>query len=179
MRREVSVRTFKLALAAVLAGPVFATAPAVAASVPASTNANGKALILVPLKLTKVQDLDFGSVIPSSTPGSVSINAATGARTVLGGVSAVPSDAGFRARFAGAGTPNQQVIVAVSPPVELTSGAGDTIQVLGLTMDGPAIRTIDATTRAFFVGIGGTLQIAANQPEGDYNADFMVTAIYQ
>ena len=61
----------------------------------------------------------------------------------------------------------------------LTSLAGDTVTVLGFTLDGPATRSIDAVSRAFSVGVGGTLQIAADQPEGDYSADFTVTANYQ
>jgi hypothetical protein len=66
-----------------------------------------------------------------------------------------------------------------NPPAQLISGDGDTIDVLGLTLDGPAIRTIDPTSRAFFVGVGGSIQIAADQADGDYNALFDVTAHYQ
>ena len=71
------------------------------------------------------------------------------------------------------------MLIALSPPVLLTSGTGDTIPVLGLTLDGAPMRTVDPVTRAFFVGVGGSLQIAANQPEGTYTADFWVTAVYQ
>lgn len=165
--------------AAALAALALATAPAAAAPVPATTDSDGRALILVPLTLVKIDDLEFGSVVRSSAPGTVTINATTGARSVSGGVTGVTSDAGNRAYFAGAGSPNQQVLLALSPPTELTSAGGDTIPVTGLTLDGPATRTIDPVTRAFYVGVGGTLQIAADQPEGDYNADFWLTAIYQ
>jgi hypothetical protein len=149
-----------------------------AAAVTPVNQADGKALVLIPLTLTKLQDLDFGSVVPSAVSGAVVINATTGARTVIGGVIGVPSDAGFRARFAGGGTPRQQVIVTINPPAQLTSGAGDTLDVLGMTLDGPATRTIDAT-HAFFVGVGGAIMIAANQPDGIYTAQFDVTANYQ
>ena len=91
----------------------------------------------------------------------------------------VPGDAGFHAYFGGAGSPSQQVLVALSPPVSLTNGAGDTIPVVGLTLDGPPMRTIDPVSRTFFVGVGGTLSIAANQPVGTYSANFWVTAVYQ
>jgi len=171
------VRLGRFMCAAVIAAAAFVTGPALAAT--PATQADGQALILVPLTLTKLDDLDFGSVIPSPVPGTVTISASTGARSFLGGVTGVPSDPGFRAYFGGAGTPSQQVLVALSPPVSLTSGAGDTIPVLGLTLDGAPMRTIDPVTRTFFVGVGGTLQIAANQPEGTYTADFWVTAIYQ
>ena len=148
-------------------------------AVPATVDASGRALILVPLQLTKIADLDFGSVVPSAVSGVVTINATTGARSFAGGVTGVASDAGNRAEFGGAGSANQEVIVTVDPPLELTSGAGDTVAVLGFTLDGPSTRTVDPVSRAFFVGVGGTLQIEANQPEGDYLADFTVTANYQ
>ena len=164
-------------IAAALAA--FAASPAAAAPVAAPTPAQGRALSLVPLTLTKVDDLDFGTVVTSPVSGIVSINPATGARGFAGGASGVASDAGHRALFAGAGTPNQQVIVFITPPATLTNGAGDTIPVLALTLDngGNPIRTIDAT-RAFFVGVGGILQINADQPEGIYQASFTVTANY-
>jgi opacity protein-like surface antigen len=171
------VRYSKLLLAAAAAA---ITTPAVAAPVAAPTPANGKALILIPLTLTKINDLSFGSVIPSSSSGVVTINATTGARTFAGGVTGVASAAGNRAYFGGAGTPNQQVIMTMNPPAQLTSttNASDTIDVLALTMDGSAIRTIDPVSHAFFVGIGGTVQIAADPPEGLYQAPFDVTANY-
>ena len=173
------MRIRQLLCAAGLAAFAFSAAPATAAPVPAVTDSDGRALILVPLTLVKIDDLDFGSVVRSAAPGTVTINASTGARTVAGGVTGVTSDPGNRAYFGGAGSPNQQVILAISPPVELTNAGGDTIPVLGMTFDGPPIRTIDPVTRAFFVGVGGTLQIAADHPEGDYNADFWLTALYQ
>jgi hypothetical protein len=171
------VRTRNLIGAASLAAIAFTAVPAAAAT--PAVQADGKALILVPLSLTKIQDLDFGSIVPSGAPGTVTLNAGTGNRTFTGGVTLVPSDAGFHGYFAGAGSPNQQVLIALSPPVELVSGAGDKIPVVGLTLDGPPMRTIDPITRAFFVGVGGTLSIAANQPVGDYSANFWVTAVYQ
>jgi opacity protein-like surface antigen len=154
-------------------------APAAAAPVAASTDAGGRALILVPLSLTKLDDLEFGSVIPSSLSGTVSINATSGARSFAGGVTGAPSDVGKRARFAGAGSPNQQIVIAITPPAELvsTTNPADKITVLGLTLEGSPIRTIGAT-RAFFFGIGGTIRINANQPEGLYVAPFDVTAVY-
>jgi hypothetical protein len=171
----VDYRTFLIAAAALVSIP----AVAIAAPVGPSLNANGRALILVPLTLTKIDDLSFGSVIPSPVSGVVTINATTGARTFAGGVTGVPSDPGNRAYFGGAGTGGQQVIVTINPPAQLTSAASDTIDVLGLTQNGSAIRPIDPITRTFFVGIGGTLLIAVDQPEGTYTGTFDVTANYQ
>lgn len=169
----------KTCIAAALAATALAASPACAAT-PAQ-QATNRALILVPLTLTKIDDLSFGSVSPSTTSlGVVSINAATGARTVFGGVTGLPSDIGNRAQFAGAGTPGQQVVISYTTPLELvsTTNNADRIQVLGLTLDGAPLRTIDPVTRAFFFGIGGTIMLNANQPEGVYEATFDVTANY-
>ncbi len=167
-------------LIAAAAAAVAASGPAFAA--PSNTaSANGKALLLLPLTLTKVDDLDFGTIVSSNSSGTVALNATSGVRTFAGGVSGVPSASGHRAYFGGSGTGGQQVVVVVVPPTELTDINGDTIDVLALTLDngGNPIRTIDPTARTFFVGVGGILDVAANQPDGVYSATFQVTANYQ
>ena len=116
-----------------------------------------------------------------TSPGTVTLNAGTGARTFTGGVVGVASEPGNRAVFAGAGSANQQVILSLVPPTQLTNGSGDTLDVLALTLDngGNPIRTIDATTRTFTVGVGGVLGLAANQPDGTYSGTFQLLANYQ
>lgn len=160
------------------AAAALGTTSVAAAPVASPTPPPGRALLLIPLKLTKIDDLSFGSVIPSPLSGVVTINAVTGARSVAGGVTAVPSDVGQRAYFGGAGSPNQLVIVTVTPPLQLTSGAGDTLPVLALTLDGPPLRTIHPVDRTFFFGVGGIILVGADQPEGVYTSDYDVTANY-
>jgi hypothetical protein len=166
----------KLILAA---GLLAAAAPAAAAPTAPNLNATGKALILVPLTLTKIDDLSFGSIVPSAASGVVVIDSATGARTVFGGVAGIAGDPGNRAYFAGGGSPSQPVIVTLTQPTELTSIAGDTLPVLALTLQGSPIKIIDPVTRTFFFGIGGIIIVNANQPDGIYDATFTVTANYQ
>ena len=153
--------------------------PAAGAPVQPDQQATGEALILVPLSLVKIDDLDFGTVITSPVSGTVAINATTGARSVAGGVTGIASDLGNRARFAGAGSPSQQVIVVVNPPAALQNANGDQLTVLALTVEGSPIKTIDPVTRSFTFGVGGIILVGANQAEGDYSALFDVTAIYQ
>lgn len=145
-------------------------------AVPATTNADGKALILVPLTLTKIDDLNFGTVVPSAVSGTVTIDAATGARTIAGGVTGVASDAGNRARFGGAGSAGQLVLFSLTPPATVADGLGNTIPIT-LQLEATSA-TIDAT-KAFYLGVGGELSVGANQAEGLYSADFTVTADYQ
>ena len=59
----------------------------------------------------------------------------------------------------------------------LTSGAGDTLTVLSMSLDGPPIRTISAT-QSFFFGVGAVINVAADQPEGVYTSTFDVQANY-
>lgn len=171
-------RLSKLTLA--LAATALTAAPALAAPVSAPTPPSGRALLLIPLTLTKVQDLHFGTIVPSTTTaGWVQINATTGARTASAALTLLPSDVGQRGQFAGAGSANQQVIMDLTPPAVLTNGTGDTITVLGMTLDGPTTRTIDPVTQTFYVGVGGTLFIDVNQAEGLYSANYDLTADYQ
>jgi len=170
------VKQFIIPLA--LASAIALAAPAQAAPVAASPSAQAEVLILVPLTLVSVNDLNFGTVISSSVSGTVNIPANGGPRSAAGGVTLVPSDPGLRARFAGAGSPGRLVIIDVTNPGTLDNGLGDTVTILALTLDGSAVRTIDQTTRAFSFHVGGILQVGANQPEGLYTAQFDVTADY-
>ena len=161
----------------IIAGAVAAAAaaPVGAAPVPATNDATGKALILIPLTLTKVADLDFGTVIPSGTSGTVTIAADGSGQSVTGGVTPVASVSGARAVFAGAGSPNQQVSIFLAPPASLSDGAGHSMPIsLGLETSSVIIDS----TRAFFVGVGGTVNVGANQFDGLYSGTFMVLAQY-
>ena len=174
---------FKFYLAALAATTAFAT-PAFAATVTASATAEARGLVLQPLTLTKVDDLDFGTVLASTALGTVTINADTGNRTSTGGVTQVASNNGQRALFAGAGTAGNLVTLTLSPPtggvLVSTTNPADTIVVSSLVLD-----NANLTSRAigaggtFQVGVGGTFDIAANQPNGFYKADFNLTADYQ
>ena len=147
-------------------------APALAAP---TDSADADALILLPLSITKVDDLEFGTVVPSSSSGTVSIAADGSGQSVTGGVTPVPSATAARALFAGAGSAGQQVSIFLAPPANLSDGNGHSVPI-SLSLEKSVI-TIDST-RAFFVGIGGTVTVAANQAEGTYTGTFMVLAQY-
>ena len=166
----------KIALLAASAAMVLAV-PAEAAPVPATPTNEANALILIPLELSKLDDLHFGTIIPSAVSGTVTVPADGSAATTAGGVTLVTSDPTLRARFGGAGSANQFVFINVTNPGTLSNLAGDTVTVLALTMDRPALIQIDST-RAFIFHVGGILQVNASQPEGYYEAEFNVTAQY-
>jgi hypothetical protein len=163
----------KILIGAALA--VAATSPAAGTPVSATKNASGKALILVPLTLTKVYDLDFGAVVTSSSSGTVSVAADGSGQSVTGGVTAVASYPASRAEFAGAGTPNEQVNLFLAPPANLSDGNGNTMPI---SMSLQSTSVIIDSTRAFYVGVGGTVTVGANQPDGVYTGTFTVLAQY-
>ena len=168
-----------LCLAALAASALSAT-PALAQQ--ASATAEARGVVLQPLTLARVQDLDFGTVVGSAVAGTVSIDADTGARSVTGGVTGVPSFPGDRALFQGAGTSGQDVVPSLNAPTLLisTSNPLDTITVNSMVLDaGNATTRTIGVTGIFQVGVGGDFAIAANQPAGLYTANFDLTADYQ
>ncbi len=149
-------------------------APALAASTDA---ADSRALILLPLTLTKVEDLSFGTVVSSPVAGTVTINAVSGARTHNGGITEVASDPGQRALFAWAAAPNAQVNFDLTYPATLDDGAGHSVQIALLYLQSST--AFGDSNGIVQVGVGGSILISANQEEGLYTNTFDVTANYQ
>lgn len=173
------VRLAALAATVATASPAFAQ---VAPPVSASASAEAKGLVLQPLTLTKVDDLDFGTVISTAVAGTVEIDADDGTRAVTGGVLAVPSYPGGRGFFTGNGTAGRDVNLSLNAPAFLISTTNplDVIAVtsMGLDNNNSLVRTIGNST-IFNVGVGGLFAIDANQPNGFYTAQFDLTADYQ
>lgn len=153
-----------------------ATVPAPALAAPTASS-DGRALILLPLTLTKVEDLSFGTVVSSPVAGTVTINAGTGARTHNGGITEVASDPGQRALFAWAATPNSPVSFDLTYPAILDDGAGHSVQIALLYLQSSS--TFANSAGVVQVGVGGSILISANQEEGLYSNTFDVTASYQ
>jgi len=171
----------KICLAALAATTAFAS-PAFAQTSDTAT-AEARGVVLLPLTLTQVDDLNFGTVLASPLAGTVSIDADSGARSVSGGVTAIALDAGNRALFDGLGTEGQQVDITLTPVAVLT-GPGPDIAVLSMDLDSGGgftqTRTIAVgSLGAFQVGVGGSFAIAANQANGVYTGTFSVMAEYQ
>lgn len=162
---------------AALAASVAAAAPAVAQQ--ATDTAEARGVVLQSLTLNRISDLDFGTVAGDVLlPGTVTINANTGARTTGGAVVGLPG-AFTRGQFDGYGSPNQTVQLTLTQPAGgvLINGAANIGAVLSLDSAG-ATRTIGATG-VFTAYVGGVFNIAANQAAGLYTAQFDLTADYQ
>jgi hypothetical protein len=169
---------FTLCLAAAAASFAVAT-PAFAQQ--ATATADAKGIVLQSLTLNRITDLDFGTVAPDAlNPGTVSIDADTGARATGGAVVALPG-AFSRARFDGRGTAANTVALTLSQPaggVICDTGCANTVGAVLNLDSGGATRTIPAGG-LFSVYVGGVFTIAGNQASGLYSAQFDLTADYQ
>jgi hypothetical protein len=148
-----------------------------AAPVAASKDSNGQATVLGSLSLLKRTDLDFGALAVAGV-GTAVIDPVTGSLTTTGGVTAVGSTP-HSATFTGTGSRNSVVLIRLPKnPVTLTRvGGTETMTVSNWTLDGSTNRRIPAS-QAFNFAVGGTLNIAAGQVEGDYVGTFTVTMQY-
>ena len=138
-----------------------------------------------PLNIINTAPLDFGSIIPAASAGTVAIDARTGART-----STVVTLAGgpfSRARFIAAGTPFRVVTLSVnpSPAITISNGVSTmTINQLRVSANGGSAQpfgpnhTLDAIGVINF-DIGGRLNVGANQAAGTYTGTFTLTMDYQ
>lgn len=154
-----------------------AAPPAVAAPLTVPTNPTGTAVVMKPLTLTRVRNLDFGNV-GAIGAGTMTIDPVSGAITVTGGVSSLGGTV-QTARFAG-NTPSSAVVNIRVPNKNVTLtrvGGGGTLIASNFTLDGQAKRTL-ASAGVFQFDVGATINVAAGQPEGLYSGTFDVTIQY-
>lgn len=164
---------------AALAATFAVATPAVAQQ--ASATAEARGVVLSPLTLTRVSDLDFGTVAASNVAGTVSVNATSGIRSVTGGVTAVPSTFS-RGEFSGLAQAATTVQLSLLPPTgnQIYSGTNFiNIAPGSMGFDSAGTTRVVPAGGSFVVGVGATFNIAANQANGTYSALFQVTADYQ
>jgi hypothetical protein len=156
------------------AGALAATALSTPAFAATSNQASATASVNIvsPLTLTNDTGLDFGTVVGPFAGQTVEV-AIDGSRT-CGGLTCSGSPSA--ANFTVAGSASQNLKVTVDPTVSLTSGS-NTLSV-DLSTDLPTGVTTDASGAASF-GVGGSLTIPANTPDGAYSGSFNVQVDYQ
>ena len=151
--------------------------PAVAGPVSPDQDATGRAIVLRPLSLLKVDDMDFGWLTATGA-GTAILNPFTGAVTTTGGVIAV-GGAPQAAWFVGAASRSTPVKIRIpNRPITLTRvGGTETMSLSAWTLDGPDDRRT-GIDRAFNFKVGGTLAVAAGQADGLYEGIFTVDVQY-
>ena len=152
---------------------------AMAAQATATVTAN--ATVITPLTAAATKELQFGKLVmnASNSAGTLVIAAATGGRTVTGGVDLV------------GGTSGQAAVVHVEGDIVNGGANAYTVTIpTTATLSGPGGASMAATsiytntgsrntlTGVVDISIGGTLNAAANQAPGSYAGTFDVTAAY-
>jgi hypothetical protein len=163
-----------MALTATAAALTLIAAPAVAAPTSVSNGpVQAHATIVKPLTLTKLSDMDFGSIVVQDNGTAVMDTA--GALTCPATLTCAAT--GTPAQYQVTGT-NNQVVFITAPNVTLTNAANPGTP-LTLTLSGPASVTLpnSGSTGTSF-SLGGSLPIAASTKDGTYVGDLNVTVNY-
>ena len=162
-----------------LAGLILMSLPAAgfAAPVAATPKAQASVMLLKPLSLVRVNDMDFAT-LGVTTGGTATIDPVGGSMTVTGGLlhlSGSPSPA----RYAGSALKRSVVNIRVpkQPVLIRRVGGTETLSVSNFTLDGQDKRNLaDATY--FIFAVGARIAIPAGTVEGVYSGDIDVTVQY-
>lgn len=157
------------------AGPAVLSAHAAAATL----NASVKATVVKPLTLTKIQDLNFGTVTlqPGSWTGAKVAISQSGALSCAS-ANTICTGTAQPAQFNVAGSNNQTVRVTV-PNVTLINQSNPS-QTLLLTVDAPSTLSIpNSGSKGVDFGIGGSITLSSTTVSGTYSGTLNVTVDYQ
>lgn len=161
-------------LAALAAAATIAATPAVAQSVPSSNGpAQARATIVKPLTLSRIEHLDFGSIVVWGD-GTVTMDQAGSLNCTVATLVCNPS--GTPAEFQVTGS-NNRVVQINAADTTITNGT-DT---LNFTIDAPATVTLPNSgvgNGANFT-VGGSIDVFETTSAGLYTGDMDVTVQYQ
>ena len=191
-------RALVRALPALVCAGAIALAPSGAhaqtAADPAANEAGAtsEVAIIRPLSITKLRDLDFGSIIATPAGGTVVLTPKKTATCTANGVIHVGSTC-MAADFGGGGQSGR--IVKVKTPSEITvTGPGAAMRIDAITLEtspdllyvngrpggnGFVRYRIVSPTGVFRFRMGGTLNVNPNQVSGQYTGTFEVRIDYQ
>jgi len=124
------------------------------------------------LTLRLVEDLSFGKVVAGArSGGAVVIDAATGRRTVRGGVVGLGGRYG-RAEFVVRGTPNTRFRIIYADKGEMVGKSGRA-RLIDINAIPERTGTIGRNGEAV-IFVGATLELRRDQPSGSYRGSFNI-----
>lgn len=169
-------------IAMLAAGLLLAAGPALAQD-NSSIAVGATGVIFQPIVLTKDADLNFGVVVrPESGVGSVTIDAATGQRTLSGqGAVLNTGPAASRAAFTVGGEGGQTYTISAPATLTLTRSGGSETVVATLTpsaTSGALSGSLGGGSGSSSFGVCGQLPIADSLTAGAYAGSFTVTVAY-
>ncbi len=143
----------------------------------ATSNATATATIAEEIGVGMVGVLDFGTIIPGATPGTVTIAPKPISRSSTGGVTVLNTSYG-PALFKITGKKHQYNLAFPSNNYSITisNPDGNTMTVTNFSFD-QRNGSFEKNNEASFL-VGGRLNVAANQPTGVYTGTFVVNITY-
>jgi len=165
-------------LAAVAAAATLIAAPAAAAPVGVTGQVpTASVRIVKPLTLTRVRDLNFGTIVVGAVVGTQTVQVTdAGALSGCNTNGVTCQNNGVQsARYNVTGTNNQLVNIAASTS-NLTSGSNTLVFTPNW-----ATNTLTLTSSGSpgdFFNLGGTIDLTASTPEGLYTGNLVVTVDY-
>lgn len=142
-------------------------------------NADAAAYIVKIITLSEEQKLHFGDIVPSASPGTVTVSTA-GVRSKTGGVTLLTQFTTQKnAIFKVTGEPDfyYTITLPADNAVELTLTGGDPMPLTGFNHDAGLNPQLDTDGEVTF-NVGATLNVNANQKAGLYTANYSVTVAY-
>jgi len=182
MRGAFHFRRLKLASAAAIAAASAVAMPALAQQ----STQEAEAVVVTPLSFIEVNDLKFGTIVPSSTSSGVVRLQSNGTRTATGGITLVGNNH-EPAEFAGRGTQNQIVDIAIGANVIFLTGPGPDMPVNNFQIGSTPTTFLTTAPRFFRIGsptgifrfpVGAELTVGPNQPAGTYTGTWDITLNY-
>ncbi len=137
-----------------------------------SDTANVTITIDAPISISAGASMDFGTLSPTGTAGTVTVTPASARSSVnvdlLGGMPAAAS-------FDVTGAPGAAYSILPLSPADLTSPGGDTMTVINFLDDAPSPTLVGGSDT---FNVGATLNVGATQAAGTYSGTFDVTVNY-
>lgn len=150
-----------------------------------TTQGDVQANILSALSLTKVDTLDFGSIMSGTTSSVIRIAANSGVRTLESGNAALVTGGNEQdGTFELDGVPFLNVLVDIPTSVTVSDGTNNmTVSNFAWSYDNGLASGVDGVVAlglgAASLSIGADLTVGANQPAGGYTGTYSVTVNYQ
>lgn len=130
-----------------------------------------------PISVQKIlQPLEYGLIASTPTAGTVTIDSATGTKTVAGGA----VDMGglhTRAHFRITGERNRSFAIILPASITISAPGGGSTTITSLESTPAFTGTLDSTGRAN-IYVGGVLLVTAGQAAGTYTSVFDITVDY-
>ncbi len=145
----------------------------------ATTSNTATATVVAPIAIAAGTTLRFGSFSTSAAAQTVTINAATGARTSSGALLATSTVGRATFSVTGEGTLTYAITLPSNGTVTITTGTATTPETMAVgTFTSDPSGTGALTAGAQTLGVGATITTVASQVAGSYTGSFNVSVDY-